>query len=169
MELLGQLDQELGRRSVKGRLFVVGRSAIILAHSEDDEGTRDVDATLHPRDEVVSAAAAVARRYSLATDWLNDAARIYLPAPDPSDPAAETVYEGTNVSVSAASAPYVLAMKLRAGRAGRDEKDIELLCRLCGIRDSQDARDLYERFYPEDELKRSSVAILEGVLDDGAR
>lgn len=166
LDLLRQLDMELDARGVAARLFVIGKAAIVLAHGSE-ESTRDVDATLYPQEEVRSAADAVAARNGLPPDWLNDAAKMFLPMPDPEDPAKIGVFEGSRLSVAAASAEYLLAMKLRAGRRGRDEGDIGLLCAICGLSTSESAIASYESYYPEDPLKRSSVEILRLLFDDG--
>lgn len=118
-----------------------------------------------PVEEVRQAVVKVSYNHpALKENWLNDAVKIYLPAPDPSDPQEIQSYDGEAISVASASAEYVLAMKLRAGRRGRDEKDIDLLCELCNITSTDEAISLFERFYPDDQIKRSSIEILDMIL-----
>jgi len=51
-------------------------------------------------------------------------------------------------AVTTASPAYLLAMKLMAMRFGKDEEDIELLLRECGITKASDALALLARLYP---------------------
>ncbi|HVQ93712.1 MAG TPA: hypothetical protein VMU51_21925 [Mycobacteriales bacterium] len=107
--------------------------------------TRDVDAIWHPSAEVRAAAARVAARHDdLPPDWLNDAVKGFLPVPGP----ATVIYDGTALSVSVPAPEYLLATKLLASPVGRDEDDILLLYRRCGLGTVDAGLDLVERYYP---------------------
>jgi len=60
----------------------------------------------------------------------------------------------------------MLAMKLRAARGRRDETDIEALLDRCGIRSLAAAEELFERYYPDVELKELAVAVIERHVKD---
>ena len=74
------------------------------------------------------------------------------------------VYEGTCLTVSAASPGYLLATKLLASRVGRDEDDILLLWRLCGFTEPEQGLDLVERYYPGRRIEAKVRFLLEDLL-----
>ena len=63
----------------EAQLRIVGGAAISLAYNAERAATVDIDAVLSPRDVVLEAAGRIARRNSWVADWLNDAARIFVP------------------------------------------------------------------------------------------
>jgi len=77
--LLDDLGAELVRRGVRAEMFIVGGAAMAFAYNTR-RSTRDVDAVFEPKAAVYDAATAVANRRGIAPDWLNDAAKSYLPA-----------------------------------------------------------------------------------------
>ena len=56
--------------------------------------------------------------------------------------------EGEHLSVAAASPRYMLAMKLLASRAERDQDDIRALHEMCGFTSDEEGLDLVQRVYP---------------------
>lgn len=139
------LDEELGKSAVRGEIFVVGGAAMALAY-DTRRSTVDVDAVFAPSSEVRTAAARVAQRMDLEPDWLNDAAKAFLPG---DDPARIAVYEGTNLGVAAASPRFLLTMKLLAARVERDVDDIKALYRLCGFTTADQGLELVRHAYPD--------------------
>lgn len=132
LELFGALDSWLVRRmgelAAPLELLVVGGAAIAM---QWDRGrlTNDVDVVSNrlPRDLWEGAAEVAAGQEGVRPDWLNDAAKIgALSARVDAEPTL--VYEGTNLLVYGASARYVMAMKLVAGRE-IDLKDLPTLLR----------------------------------------
>jgi hypothetical protein len=83
------------------------------------------------------------------------------------DPEWETLYEDERVVIRVASPQALLAMKLNAGRRGRDDDDIERLMAICGIRDAQSAEALFEEFYPGEVVPDRGVRILADILAAG--
>jgi hypothetical protein len=145
IDALQALDLELGRAGVRGEIFVVGGAAIALAY-DARRATRDVDAVFAPSTEVRSASRRVAEARGLEPDWLNDAAKAFMPGDDPN---RIGVYEGTNLSVAAASPRFLLAMKILAARGDRDLADIKLLYPLVGFKTADEGLDLVAETYPE--------------------
>jgi len=128
------LADYLHLEGVEGRVFVVGGAAMALAF-DARRSTSDVDAVFHPKTEVYEAARRVAFDLGLPEDWLNDAVKGYVPGVDPS---AIPVFHKPGLAVSAASAPFMLAMKLRAARVELDASDIEFLANLLGLNSAEE-------------------------------
>jgi hypothetical protein len=145
LDALQALDEELSVVGVRGEVFIVGGAAMALAY-DTRRATVDVDAVFAPSTEVRLAARRVADRLGFEPDWLNDAAKAFLPG---SDPDRVGVYEGKNLSVAAASPRFLLTMKLLAARVERDSDDIKALYQLCGFQTAEEGIDLVGNAYPE--------------------
>jgi hypothetical protein len=131
LELFDELNDELGKSGVRGDVFVVGGAAMAVAY-DARPATRDVDAIFHPSSDVREAAARVASHHdNVDNDWLNDGVKDFLPGEDEGN--KKVVYENEFLTVRAASPQYLLATKLLASRASRDEDDILFLYGLCGF------------------------------------
>lgn len=144
VEALSALGQELTREGVRGEVFVVGGAAMALAYSTR-RVTKDIDAVFEPKAVIYEAAAKVSEDLGLPEDWLNDAAKAFMPG---SDPERRPVPEIEGIEVSTASPRYLLAMKLLAMRFGEDDEDIETLIDECGLRSADEAIDLLSALYP---------------------
>lgn len=142
--LLGTLSARLAERGESAQLFVVGGAAMALAYDRT-RSTRDLDAAFEPSPVVREAAATVAAENGLEEDWLNDAAKGFMPG---ADTGARTVYESENLLVQVPSPQYLLAMKVHAGRTEKDIEDAVLLYRIAGYTSADQVTDLLERTYP---------------------
>lgn len=142
-ELLEELAAQLHSQGLRGELFVVGGAAIALAYNTR-RSTRDVDAVFEPKNEVYAAAAVVAERRGIPTDWLNDAVKGFLPGPDPD---RRPVFDVPGLRVDVASARYLLAMKLLSARDD-DIDDIRTLFAECGFTRAAQGLDLVEATFP---------------------
>lgn len=142
-DLLDDLSEALAERGARADLFLVGGAAIALAYDRT-RSTRDLDAVFLPTDVVREAAAAVAERRGLATDWLNDAVKGFLPGPDPG---AQRFYASSSLTVDVASPKYLLAMKLFSSRVEVDADDIMFLYRQLGFTTVEEGLDLVENVY----------------------
>lgn len=145
LSALEALADDLHAHGIEGRLFVVGGKAMALAY-DARSSTRDIDAVFHPKAEVHSAASRVAERLGLPDDWLNDAVKAYVPGTDPDD---VPVFSRPGLAVAAASARFMLAMKLRAARVEQDVSDIEFLARLLGLTSASQVMSLAIERYGE--------------------
>lgn len=160
LRALQALGDELTARAVHGQIFVVGGAAMALAYSTR-RVTKDIDAVFEPKSSIYEAAAKVAEDLGLPDDWLNDAAKGFMPG---SDREARPVPDIEGIEITTASPRYLLAMKLMAMRFGEDDEDIELLLRECDLHSADEALELVERMYPEREPPPKTRFFLEEVL-----
>lgn len=102
----------------------------------------------------------------LEDGWLNAAARIKAPTgPTPGEPSE--VYRGSNLRVYGASAHYVLAMKLVAGRPV-DRADMPTLLEAARPQTRDALYDLVEGAYPTAHIPASTGYLIDEVWDDYA-
>lgn len=112
---------------------------------------------------VRAAARAVAEELALPDDWLNDAAKAYVPE----NAGYETWQVMSHLTVSAVDASTLLAMKCAAARTDEDAADIRFLAALLGLHSSQTILQVVGRYYPESQLPVRSHLLLEELFDDG--
>jgi hypothetical protein len=144
LSALKALGDELTRQGVRGQIFIVGGAAMALAYSTR-RVTKDIDAVFEPTSAIYIAAGKVAEDLGLPEDWLNDAAKGFMPG---TDEHPRPLPDIRGIEVTSASPRYLLAMKLMAMRFGEDDEDIEILLRECGMRSAQEALDLLGHMYP---------------------
>lgn len=87
--------------------------------------------------------------HGLEPDWLNDAAKGFLPGEDKSP---RTVFESESLLVQVPSPSYLLAMKLHASRDERDLDDAAFLFNRLGYTSVQDCIDLLTATYQAGQL-----------------
>ena len=141
---LQALGDELSRQGIRGQIFIVGGAAMALAFSTR-RVTKDIDAVFEPKSAIYAAAQKVAEEQGLPADWLNDAAKSFMPGRDAH---ARALPEVNGIEVTTASPRYLLAMKLMAMRFGEDDEDIEILLGQCDIHSAREALDLLVSMYP---------------------
>ncbi|HEY3959566.1 MAG TPA: DUF6036 family nucleotidyltransferase [Solirubrobacteraceae bacterium] len=147
LSALQALGGELSGEGIRGQIFIVGGAAMALAYSTR-RVTKDIEAVFEPKGAIYAAAKKVAEERGLPEDWLNDAAKAFMPG---SDAEARPVPDIEGIEVTTASPRYLLAMKLMAMRFGEDDEDIEILLDQCGMHSAQEALELLERMYPAQE------------------
>ncbi|MBJ7608215.1 MAG: hypothetical protein JF887_02130 [Candidatus Dormibacteraeota bacterium] len=158
LQALEELASVLAARGIEGRLFVVGGAAMAIAF-DARRMTRDIDAVFEPKSQVYNAAHEVGERLGLPDDWLNDAVKGFVPG---TDPEALPIFVRPGLAVSAASARFLLAMKLRAARAEQDVGDIRFLANLLGLRTRDEVlRVATERYSAEDLPPRARFLVEE--------
>ena len=143
-ELLTALSEALGERGQRAVLFVVGGAAMALAY-DGQRATRDIDAVFQPAPLVRELAARIGQETGLEDDWLNDAAKGFLPGDDASP---RTVLDTEHLLVQVASPEYLLAMKIFSGRGQRDTDDAVRLFDAAGYTSVEQVIELLERTYP---------------------
>lgn len=164
MSLLTEVAAEAERREVAISLFLVGGAAMALAYSTS-RATKDLDGVFEPKAVVYEIAAHVARirpEFELAPDWLNDAAKAFLPGDDPE---ASTFFETPGLSVRVASPRYLFVMKALAAREA-DEEDLRLLYPLCRYESANDALNAIAAAYPGRLLRASTQYLVEAIAAD---
>jgi hypothetical protein len=161
---LSDLGDELERRRVRARLWVVGGVVMMMAF-QARESTNDVDGTAYPADKVFEAARGVARQRGLPADWLNDNAKAWLPqAGYETSWMPVRTYGGLEVFF--ADDRMMLALKLRTSRGQRDQTDIKVLLEACHVTTESDALEIYEEFFPEDPLPRMHRDALAEIVNE---
>lgn len=159
--LFQELSDRLATVGVHAQLFVVGGAAMALAY-DDARLTRDVDALFVPAPEVRKAAEAISVDHGLEPDWLNDAAKGFLPGQDEHP---VTVFESNSLLVQVASPEYLLAMKLHAARDDRDLDDAATLFLKLGYTAAEQGIGLLTNTYPLGQL----LPRHHHIVDDVAR
>jgi hypothetical protein len=86
-----------------------------------------------------------------------------------SDPERVGVFEGSHLSVAAASPRFLLVMKLLAARAERDTDDIKTLYSLCGFHTAEDGIELVGHACPEALIPVRTRFLLEELFPLRAR
>ncbi|HEY5343938.1 MAG TPA: DUF6036 family nucleotidyltransferase [Solirubrobacteraceae bacterium] len=157
---LQALGDELTREGVRGQIFIVGGAAMALAYSTR-RVTKDIDAVFEPKSAIYAAAAKVAEEHGLPEDWLNDAAKGFMPG---ADEHPRPVPDIAGIEIATASPQYLLAMKLMAMRFGEDDEDIKILLRECDLSSAKEALDLLKRIYPSREPPPKTRFFLEELL-----
>jgi hypothetical protein len=148
VELFTELGARLHARGVHGDVYLVGGAAIAL-QLDTRRSTRDVDAVFAPPGDVREVAGEIAAERGLPTGWLNSSAAAFLPERERVGP---VLLDVPGLSVAVAPAEHLLAMKLAAGRPGRDLDDIATLLDHLGIDDPADAARLARRMYGEESV-----------------
>jgi hypothetical protein len=165
LDALQALGDDLKRRDVRGQIFIVGGAAMALAYSTR-RVTKNIDAAFEPKSAIYAAAEKVAEERGLPADWLNDAAKAFMPGKDFE---ARPVPDIEGIEVTTASPRYLLAMKLMAMRFGEDDEDIEILLEQCGMNSAQEALDLLKDMYPSLEPPAKTRFFLEEMLGSDSR
>ena len=169
---LRELVAALASTGEAAQLKIVGGAAIALAYNGDRASTVDIDAVLSPRDIVLDAAGLVAERHGWVADWLNDAARIFVPEGYGQRGAEwKLIAVSGAVEVFVASVDTLLAMKLKAviRRGVRELEDLRVLPALSGTSTVDAADDLLDAFCPADALTEKVPQIVQVALDSPPR
>jgi Nucleotidyltransferase of unknown function (DUF6036) len=165
VKLLNDVAKEAERREVEVSLFLVGGAAMALAYSTS-RATKDLDGVFEPKSVVYEIASRIAQlrpEYGLNPDWLNDAAKSFMPGEDVN---STTLFETPGLSVRIASPRYLFVMKALSAREA-DEDDLRILYPLCGFTSANDALDAVAAAYPGRLLKASTQYLVEGIAQDG--
>lgn len=156
-----ELEAVLARAGIKAEVGVVGGAAMVLAFNAR-EATRDVDAIFAPSATVRVAAAEVASLLDLPADWLNDAAKGYMPA----DTEPRTiVLDLPFLKVWTPPPAYLLAMKAIAARFdSHDANDLRTLIAHLGLRRVDEVMEVVERYYPRNQIPPKTQFFLEELF-----
>jgi hypothetical protein len=171
---------DLGRRAfTAGRtveIVIYGGSALLLTLNRQIN-TGDVDAVFEGnKDFIKRLAAEMAEEFGWDENWLNDGVKGWLSTRD-ADPDVRALFktypteDQPGLRVYTAKPEYLFAMKGRAMRVGgieasSDIDDIKLLARAIGLKNSQDALALVEKFYPQNTLQPKTRLGLEEIFSN---
>ncbi|MCI0586267.1 MAG: hypothetical protein L0323_05450 [Planctomycetes bacterium] len=163
VEALRKLDARLGARGERAEFFLLGGAVMCVVHRARP-ATKDVDAWFTEPRAVRAAAGEVAAEMGLPENWLNDAAKGFLPA--------NAGYEGweafPHLTVSTVDDRTLLAMKCAAARTEEDAADIRFLTDRLGLRTSAEVLSVVTAYYPQELLPVRARLLLEEMLDERA-
>ena len=156
------LNDDLRGSATEAELFLVGGAVMCLVYAARPS-TQDVDALFRPPTEVRTAAARVAARVGIDSDWLNDGVKGFMSAQGDFAPFLEL----DHLRVMVAQPEYLLAMKCLAMRIGaefHDEDDVRYLLRHLDVRSYQAALAIITRFYPHERFPQKALYALAELL-----
>ncbi|MBE3560766.1 MAG: hypothetical protein IMW89_16325 [Ktedonobacteraceae bacterium] len=154
-QLLTELGSELEHLGLDDTLeiMMIG-GAYMLTHLQNRDFTEDIDifplnfqitsSTSKVTKTVQKAIRAVAKRYGLRKDWMNDVAASMLGGLGP-EPELELWMTSGKLRVYVPSSEYILAMKLFADRE-KDGDDIEALCQQLRVETRDQAQAILDRY-----------------------
>lgn len=148
--LLDAVAERLRDRGIAASVYVVGGAAIALRGISADRRTGDVDALMVPEAEVLQAAHEVASDRQIRPNWLNSAARPYIP-PLPTE--ARKIPTDPGLALQVASDEHLLAMKIIAARGRRDMGDIVSLAQRLQLSAASDLVALAREAYGDDAIE----------------
>jgi hypothetical protein len=159
---LTALNGRLAAIDVHAECYLVGGAVMCLV-LQARPATKDVDAWFTEPQAVRQAALAVAHDLGLPDDWLNDAAKAFIP-----DGAGfERWGTFSHLDVSVADDRTLLAMKCAAARTADDAEDIRVLGARLKLRSSAQVLDVVLAYYPVERLPVRTRLLLEEMFDDG--
>ena len=160
---LSEIAAHMQRRRTRGRLYLAGGAAMMLAY-DADRMTVDVDAAIEAGyDALIEAVTAIARRRGWTRSWLNEQATPYMPSPEHRH--GTVVFDHPGLTVVAASAEHMLAMKARAARRS-DLSDFRRLVDITGINTPQDISAIVAATFDGERLGKRQIDWITSALTD---
>jgi hypothetical protein len=162
VDALTRLNRELELRGERAELFLVGGAVMCLVHKARP-ATKAVDAWFTDPQAVRTAARVVAEEMGLNEDWLNDAAKAFVPA----NAGYDTWRQMSHLTISTADARTLLAMKCAAARTEADADDIRFLASVLGLHSPAEILDVVLAYFPAERLPVRVRLLIEELFDEG--
>lgn len=164
MNYLEVMNERLKQKGLFGELCLFGGAVMCLVF-QSREVTKDVDAVFAPTSEMYAIIKNIADEYHLESDWLNPAVKGFVSR----NHDVRLFKRLSNLTIYAASAEYMFAMKCLAARGfdSKDIEDIQFLARRLGIRTMDEALAVLEKFYPQNRILPRSQYMLQELFDRG--
>lgn len=165
LDLLQELDRELGKRDLAGEIGIVGGAAMCLLFDRR-VATKDIDAIFEPKKRLLEIVDAIADRRGLPKDWLNDSVKGFITSKVKEDNIP--IHNFPNLKVWMPSLEYLLAMKVISSRVdSSDGEDIKLLVNELKLKSISQIFDIVERYYPRSKISPKSQFFIEDLFDEG--
>ena len=159
-KLLKALNDELAKKDAIGEIGICGGAVMCLVYHARP-ATKDIDAIFEPTKEIRKASLAVAKKYGLDENWLNDAVKGFFHT----DPPREELFNMSNLRVWAPSADYMLAMKCISARFDTlDKDDTEFLIAFLDLQKAEDVFRIIEKYYPHRKVPAKTKFLVEEIM-----
>jgi len=148
LEALSEIGRRLEAEGKSGQVILAGGASMCLVHSAR-ETTEDVDALFEPQAAFMFHAIEVGMKYGWPPGWLNEEIRAFMDESAPKD----LFITLPGLQVFSVVPEYLLAMKIKASRAGTsDLDDAEFLMRKLGLSTEDEVKQRLSAFLDFDML-----------------
>ena len=158
-----RVADELEVERVRAEVVLAGGAVVALLF-DAARVTRDVDGlVVGGHGPLIQATQRVAAELKLPRGWFNEGVAMYLSI-EP-DPGRALVFDHPNLTMYAASAPHMLALKARSARA-QDLEDLRLLADAVGATDAPTVLAVVDQFFPDDPISDRARSVVEDLFAD---
>ncbi len=156
------LNHRMSILELKAQIYIVGGAVMCLIHNARPS-TKDVDAWFTESSSIREATRQVAEELNLPIDWLNDAAKAFIP-----QRAGFELWKSlSHLEILVADLRTLFAMKCAAARTQEDADDIRFLSDVMKLKCADEALSIVLEYYPETLLPVRARLLLEELFDDG--
>jgi hypothetical protein len=161
MKYIGIINERLKEQGLSGELCLFGGAVMCLVF-DSRSVTKDVDAIFAPTAAFYRIIKNIADEYELPDDWLNPSVKGFVSA----NHDVQLFEKLSHLTIYAASAPYMLAMKCLAARGDTcDTEDIRFLLQYLNIQSVDQAVQLLAQYYPQSRVLPRTQYFLQELLE----